>query len=241
MQMMGWKKVVFAIWLLLWPLLLAIHLYPIRIAAVRLGLLLIVFLIWMGILLLCWNRKSLRWAWCIITLIFAVCCLWPKRAYNSQVLRAEYIHSLLAYKGVPYVWGGENKRGIDCSGLMRCALIDAEVKHGISTLNPSLVRAGFSLWWNDSSARAMKDEFQHRTRLLFTAASINQISDAKIKPGDIAVTSNGVHVLAYIGNKKWIEADPNELIGDQVIEVKTPTRNAWFNTPVHVMRWRILE
>ena len=48
------------------------------------------------------------------------------------------------------------------------------------------------------------------------------------------MTFNGVHVLAYIGNKTWIEADPN-------IEVKTPARNAWFNMPVHVMRWRALE
>jgi len=237
----GWKKGVFAIWLLLWPLLLVIHLYPIRIAAVRLGLLLVVFLIWLGMLLLCWNRKSVRWAWFIISFIFVICCLWPKRTYNPQILREEYINSLLTYKGVPYVWGGENKRGIDCSGLMRCGLIDAEVKRGIATLNPSLVRAGFSLWWNDCSARAMKEEFQGRTRLLFTAASINQIDDAKIKPGDIAVTSNGVHVLAYVGNQTWIEADPNEIVGDQVIEVKTPARNAWFNMPVHVMRWRELE
>ena len=148
---------------------------------------------------------------------------------------------LLTYEKVPYVWGGESKRGIDCSGLMRCALIDAEVRRGITSLNPSLVRAGFSLWWNDCSARAMKDEFQGRTHLLFTVDSINQIDSAEIKPGDIAVTSSGVHVLAYVGNKTWIEADPNEGAGHQVIEVKTPARNAWFNMPVHVMRWRELE
>ena len=240
MRIINWKKVVYAIWLLLWPLLLVMHLYPIRITAVRLGLLLIVFLIWLGILLLCWNRKSVRWTWFLVSFIFIVGCLWPSQTYNSQILRQEYIHSLRAYKGVTYVWGGESKRGIDCSGLMRCALIDAEVKQGISTLNPSLIRAGFSLWWNDCSALAMKGEFQKRTRLLFTAKSINQINETKIRPGDIAVTSNGVHVLAYIGDKTWIEADPSEGVGHQVIEVKTPAQNTWFNMPVHVMRWQEL-
>jgi hypothetical protein len=237
----GWKKIVFAIWLLLWPLLLAMHLYPIRIAALRLGLLLVVFLIWLGILLLCWNRKPIRWTWLLISFIFIMGCLWPRRTYNSQILRQEYIYSLQAYKGVTYVWGGETKRGIDCSGLMRCGLVDADLKRGIATSNPSLLRAGFSLWWNDCSALALKQEFQNRTRLLFTSASINAIDEAKIKPGDIAVTSNGVHVLAYMGHKTWIEADPNEGVGHQVIEVKIPSRNAWFNTPVHVMRWRQLE
>lgn len=57
-------------------------------------------------------------------------------------------------------------------------------------------------------------------------------------PGDMAVTSSGVHVLAYLGERTWIEADPNELQGNRVIRVKTPTRNAWFNMPVHIMRWR---
>jgi hypothetical protein len=55
------------------------------------------------------------------------------------------------------------------------------------------------------------------------------------------VTSNGVHVLAYIDHKTWIEADSNEGVGHQVVVVQIPSRNVWFNTPVHVMRWRQLE
>lgn len=236
-----WKKVMLIVWLLIWPLFLALHLYPIRSGSLRLGLVLGIFLIWTGALLLFWNKKPIRGLCLLIAFIFMLGCLWPKRADNLQALRQEYVLSLLAYKGAPYVWGGENKWGIDCSGLMRCALIDSEVKQGITTLNPALLREGFSLWWNDCSALELKDGFQNRTRLLFIAHSLNQINYSKIEPGDIAVTSSGVHVLAYIGHKSWIEADPNEIAGHQVIEVQVPARSAWFNMPVHVMRWRQLE
>lgn len=240
----GWQKIILAVWLLLWPVLIGLHLYPIRLAAIRLALLLGVFLIWAGVLMIFWNVKVLRWICISILFIFIAGCFWPKRAENSQELRQEYVRSLLRYKGVTYVWGGETKRGIDCSGLMRCGLVDADWKRGIATFNPALLRAGFSLWWNDCSALAMKEEYQNRTRLLFTSASISkidEIDEVKMEPGDIAVTSNGVHVLAYIGRKTWIEADPNEGVGHKVVEVHIPSRNVWFNTPVHVMRWRQLE
>lgn len=236
-----WQKSILTVWLILWPVLIALHLYPIRLAAIRLLLLLAVFLIWAGVLAIFWNVKVLRWIYLSIALIFIAGCFWPKRAANVHELRQKYVRSMLKYKGVTYVWGGETKRGIDCSGLMRCGLVDADLKRGFATFNPALLRAGFSLWWNDSSALAMKQEFQNRTRLIVTASSINAIDESKMKPGDIAVTSNGVHVLAYIGHKTWIEADPNEGVGHQVVEVHIPSRNVWFNTPVHVMRWRQLD
>lgn len=235
------RKVVLMLWLVLWPLLLALHTYPIRTGSLRFVLVLMIVLIWAGALLLFWNKKPIRWACLSLVFLFVLGRLWPKRAYDAQALRQEYIRSLLAYKGAPYVWGGENKRGIDCSGLMRCGLIDAEVKQGITTLNPALLRESFSLWWNDCSALALKNGFQNRTRLLFIAPSLNQLNYSKIAPGDIAVTSSGVHVLAYTGHKIWIEADPNEIAGHRVIEVQVPARNAWFNMPVHVMRWRQFE
>lgn len=237
----AWKKIVLTLWFVLWPLLVALHICPIRTGSLRFVLVLVIFLIWTGTLFLFWNKKTIRWLCLSLVFLFILGCLWPKRAENTQALRQQYIRSLLAYKSAPYVWGGENKRGIDCSGLMRCGLIDAEVEQGITTLNPSLLREGFSLWWNDCSARALKDGFQKRTRLLFIAPSLNQLNYSKIEPGDIAVTSSGVHVLAYTGHKTWIEADPNEIAGHQVIEVQVPARSAWFNMPVHVMRWRQLE
>ena len=81
------------------------------------------------------------------------------------------------------------------------------MKQGLTTLNPEVIREGFALWWNDCSAKELKDDYQGRTRLLLIAPGLNQINDSAIQPGDIAVTSSGVHVLAYVGNQTWIEAE----------------------------------
>lgn len=162
----------------------------------------------------------------------------PGREYSRTKLREQYVTSLLTYDGAPYVWGGECKRGIDCSGLVRRGMIDANLQTGITAVNPALLRESFSLWWHDASAKAMMEEYRARTRVLFPAHSLNKLDYSKLQPGDFAVTSTGVHTLAYIGDKTWIEADPNPM---RVIRVRVPTRNAWFSMPVKVMRWRQLE
>lgn len=241
-----WRKIAFAIWLVLFAILLLAHWFPIRFGMLRFALVADAVALWLGALWLLWPYKVARGV-----LLFGLLCLGivvfaPAKPQNPQALRAQYVRALQSYEGTPYVWGGESKRGIDCSGLMRCALIDANWHQGWSTLNASAIRAAVSMWWNDSSAKAMKEEYREQTRLLFTSPSINQITPGQLEysslqPGDIAVTSNGVHVLAYIGNRTWIEADPNQALGNRVIKVQTPTRNAWFNMPVHIMRWRQLE
>ena len=94
------------------------------------------------------------------------------------------------------------------------------------------------LWWYDCSARALKGGYRDWTRLLFTADSVNDIDLAQLAPGDLAVTSNGVHVMVYLGMGEWIEADPG--LG-KVFKGHVPVRNAWFEMPVSVMRWKSLE
>jgi hypothetical protein len=118
--------------------------------------------------------------------------------------------------------------------MVRRGLINANIKTGLSTLNQSLIRAAFVLWWNDCSARALRDEYHGFTTRLFQAKSINSITPATLSPGDLAVTSDGTHVLAYLGDSTWIEADPSVM---KVITVLTPSDNMWFNVPVHIMRW----
>ena len=61
---------------------------------------------------------------------------------------------------------------------------------------------------------------------------------AQWRTGDLAVTADGVHVLAYLGDRTWIEADPT---AHEVVEVTLPTSNAWFHVPVVFVRWRYLE
>lgn len=235
------RRIGLIVWVLCFLLLLVIHWYPIRFGAIRFVLVADVLALWAGALWLIWNRQIVRNIFIALSVLPVIFVFLPARSEDSEALRQEYVASLQNYEGVPYVWGGETKRGIDCSGLMRCALIDANLKRGFTTFNPSLLRSGFSIWWNDCSAKAMKEEFQGKTRLLFTTPTLNQVDYSAIEPGDIAVTSSGAHVLAYIGQQTWIEADPSAMVGDKVIKVKTPTRNAWFNTPVHIMRWRQFE
>jgi cell wall-associated NlpC family hydrolase len=44
---------------------------------------------------------------------------WPVPHQNSRVDRA--IRAALSYLGVPYVWGGASRSGVDCSGLIMLA------------------------------------------------------------------------------------------------------------------------
>ena len=55
----------------------------------------------------------------------------------------------------------------------------------------------------------------------------------------MAVTQPGVHVLTYVGEDRWIEADPDAY---KVIHVKVPAREStWFVAPMRIMRWRVLS
>lgn len=237
----GWYHVGLAGWLVLFALLLAMHWYPIRFGTLRLMMVIGVALWWLGVLGLSWRYQAVKRIVLAASAVLILFLILPARSADPQKLRQEYVHALQSYEGTTYVWGGESRRGIDCSGLMRCALIDTNVRMGLTTFNPGLLREAFALWWNDSSAKAMKEEFQEKTRLIQTSPGLNQLDHSTIKPGDMAVTSNGVHVMAYVGNQTWIEADPSELQGNKVVQVKLPSRIAWFGTPVHLMRWRQLE
>lgn len=158
----------------------------------------------------------------------------PGRAVDPARLNAEYLTQLERYDGTPYVWGGENGRGIDCSGLVRRALINSHVRVSLTTMNPRSLRAGLDLWWHDCSAKALGDQYRDFTVPLFSARSINSITNSLLMPGDIAVTHDGVHVLAHLDGQNWIEADPGI---SKVVTLSVPTDNVWFTVPVNVMRW----
>ncbi len=238
---LGWYHVGLVGWLLLFALLLAMHWYPIRFGTLRLVMVAGAALWWLGTIGLAWRYKTIQRIFLATSAALILFLILPSRPADPQKLRQEYVRALQSYDGTVYVWGGESRRGIDCSGLMRCALIDTNVKLGFTTLNPSLLREAFALWWHDSSAKAMKEEFRGKTRFLQISSNLNRLDHAAIEPGDMAVTSNGVHVLAYVGNQTWIEADPSKLQGNKVVQVKLPSHIAWFTTPVHLMRWRQLD
>lgn len=225
-------------WRLLLVCVVMVHLFPIRFGLLRLAMVVASACVWLGVLPLFGSRKWVRVAWLACTMLLGALFFGPGRADDPRLLRQEYVRSLQRYDGVRYVWGGENARGIDCSGLVRVGLIDADFRRGITTLNPALLREGASLWWHDCSANALKNEYRHDSIGLFTASNLNTLDYSKIRPGDFCVTENGNHTLAYTGDDTWIEADPYPA---RVISITCPSKSVWFDQPMRILRWRQLR
>lgn len=225
-------------WLALWPITIGLFLYPINNRVLRIAILGLVVLLWIGAVWLSWRVKWLRSICIGLPILAGIFALLPGHTIDQSGLRERYPANLRAFEGSRYQWGGENRLGIDCSGLVRAALMNACLQESLRTLNPSLLRFSISCWWNDCSARALGEEYRHTTVKLFAAESVNSIPLTQILPGDMAVTDDGIHVLAYLGANEWIEADPNER---KVIIEAIPSTNIWFDGPVTVVRWSLLN
>jgi cell wall-associated NlpC family hydrolase len=170
-----------------------------------------------------------------LLLLFA---LLPGRAIDRSCLRQEYVASLRSFEGCRYVWGGENRLGIDCSGLVRAGLINASFRNAVVAMNPALLRFALDLWWHDCSAKALGEEYRQQTLRQFSIPDINGIDPVRLQPGDLAVTRNGVHIMAYLGNSQWIEADPG---ANSVLVISPPSDNSWFESSMNILRWRVLD
>jgi energy-coupling factor transporter transmembrane protein EcfT len=226
----------------LWTLALLVFVfcavYPVGTTATRAAGVLSFAVLWIGLLALLWKRPLWRWVGPAVTVAVAVFLLLPGQPVSPRGLREKYAGCLRRYEGVHYVRGGENALGIDCSGLARRGLMDALFLEGVRTFNPALVRAALGLWWNDASAQTIA-ESRELTVPVEEAPQINLLDHARLRPGDMAVTASGVHLLIYLGDQTWIEADPTE---ERVVVVRVPSQsNSWLTTPVRVVRWKILE
>ena len=227
-----------ATWLSALFLLIAIALYPVSNRWSRLLSVALLAGVFFGALVLFWKRPVIRWTLLAVITIAAALIFGPNRNLPAvQVMRDDYLKGLQRYDGVTYFWGGENPRGIDCSGLVRRGLIDTLFLRVVRTFHPGLVRESLSLWWGDCTAKALGNG--QLTTHVTDSPSINSLKHDQIMPGDLAVTTDGLHVLAYLGDSTWIEADPSIL---KVIKVQVPARdNGWFQTPVRIVRWRLLQ
>jgi len=225
-----WKR-----WLLLGPLTLALIAYPVSNTILRVAVIVCVLLLAGGLVAFNWRARWLRILAASVATVFLLFLLLPGRRVSVDSLRRSYLASLRGYEGTRYVWGGENQLGIDCSGLVRKSLVNSLVAEGLGTLNPSLLRKGVSLWWQDCSARALGERHRQLTTQVLDADAINQVDHAQIQAGDFAVTVDGVHVLAYLGGLEWIEADPD---ARKVLRLTAPSTNSWFDAPVRIMRWQ---
>ncbi len=232
------QKRLFRYWIFLWLVAGVFFLYPINNLFLRIGLLGSLLAVWTGCLFFGFRWKFFRIVFLLLTVSIIGFFFCPGRKYEEEKLRETYVHALQSYEGTRYIWGGENKLGIDCSGLVRAGLIKANFRNGLLTLNPRLLRYALYLWWHDSSAEALGNEYGQQTKHLLAQVSLNDLGQNTILPGDMAVTISGVHIMAFLGDSKWIEADPNL---KKVVIVQVPEgNNPWFQESFNIVRWQEL-
>lgn len=217
---------------------IAVMVQPVSVTLTRMAAAGGLIALWLAALVLVWKSRRLFLAVLLVGLVPAIWLMLPGREVDTSALRNSYVNHLQRYEGTRYVWGGENGRGVDCSGLVRRALINANLERGLMTLNPELVRRAISMAWKDCSALSLKDGAGGLTKKVGESPSINSMEDLAVLPGTLAVTRNGVHVLAYMGKRGWIQASPG--IG-KVVLLEGPSDNSWYDVPVVLVEWTQLS
>jgi hypothetical protein len=219
--------------------IVVVSLNPINSTALKLILLAGVGVAWAGLLALSWKRRPARNILILLALLPVLAVSLPGREIDPARLRDIYVRKMTGYAGTPYFWGGESARGIDCSGLPRRALRDALLTYGLRHVNGRAFRAFAEQWWFDAGAKALGEGYRGYTVSLGVEGTIRGMDYGPLAPGDLAVTSNGIHVLVYAGDGRWIQADPG--IGSVVTLDGLKDQNSWFNTRVSMHRWKLLS
>ncbi len=186
-----------------------------------------------------WRRKFIRiLLLCLPVLLVLPFCL-PGKPLDPAALHARYMDALQSQEGAPYLWGGESRRGIDCSGLPRRALRDALFETGLCTGNGAAFREWARQWWFDTSAKALGQNYRGFTRPLGIVGKLKDLDTGDLAAGDLAVTSDGRHVMIYFADGRWIQADPG--LGKVAIGHAKRDDNTWFSSHVTLHRWMLLE
>jgi hypothetical protein len=239
MEALFTRRLLWLFWLLAFAAFADVAVYPLSDGLTRAGGVVLLLVVWSGLIGLLWRQRLLRFALIGISISAGVFLALPLRRHvDAATLRIDDATALRRYEGVTYSWGGESFKGIDCSGLVRRGVVDASFCRGVRSFDPALVRYSLWLWWHDCTARDLGDGYRRMTVRVLETPSINALDDSRILPGDLAVSGDGVHVISYLGDHIWIEADPTE---GRVISLSTPSAdNFWFKTPMKIMRWSIL-
>lgn len=217
--------------------LVGLALYPINSIMIRVPMLALGLILWATVLALAWPQRRWRWSVAGLPFVIGLVLLMPGRVVDSADLRERLVTALRRYESVTYIWGGENAVGIDCSGLVRRARMDAEWSYAFAHLDAGAIRRALSLWWFDQSALAMG---QHDRGTTVRLSEVDQLVNCPVErylPGDFAIIS-GAHVVAALGEGTWIEADP----GDGKVLILPPgSDNSWLKQKAVLVRWSVLQ
>lgn len=212
---------------------------PVNRMVLKVGFLVGLAISWSGFLYFSWKTKAARYAVLSIPVVILLFLILPGRDIDIPKLRKDYVQRVKAFEGTEYYWGGENSRGIDCSGLPRRALQDALLSYGIRHLNGRPIRAALEQWWFDASAKALSEGYREYTTPVGVKGSVAEMNYEGLTEGDMAVTFNGVHVLVYLEGNQWIQAEPG--IKKVITLDGKKDENTWFGIETNVYRWKILE
>jgi hypothetical protein len=192
-----------------------ILIFPYRTTLIRAGMVALCCAAWAGLVALAWKHKALRIMVIIATGLFALLfVLTDSRTPDSNALRESFVARLKDYDGVRYVYG------VDCSGLVRAAMFRALVDRGLVSLNAGMLRSALTLWWRDTNAIQLGKGAKGLTLPIGDGSPRPMRAAQDVRLGDLAVTTSGSHVLAYLGDGRWIEADP-DVARVQVVDLKT--------------------
>lgn len=233
-----WKRLIFICTIGACAGIWVIPLNPVHSKGLNLALLGCVVGAWLGFTILIWRRRSLRIPALLLPLLMAIPYILPGSEIDSEELRQDYVRRAKEFEGTRYYWGGEGSRGIDCSGLPRRAFRDALLSYGIRHFNSRAIRGYMEQWWFDASAQALGEGYRNYTIPIGTSGTIQEMDYVALVPGDLAVTTSGVHILAYAGEGQWIQADPG--IGAVATLDGRKADNPWFTEPVTTHRWQLL-
>jgi hypothetical protein len=218
---------------------MAAFFHPLHSSVTKLAMLGSIGICWMCSLILLRKYYVYRTILIVLTILACIPFLLPSRAIDATELRANYLQALTRYEGSTYYWGGENKRGIDCSGLPRRSLRDALLRYGIAHANGKAFRLAAEQWYYDTSAKALGEGYRSFTKNLAIEGTVQSIDNSTLQAGDLAVTKSGIHTMVYLGEGKWIQADPG--IGAVATLHGRNDQNTWFDAPITMHRWSILD